>query len=199
MIEYFRKMAGHWVLALGVVFVTVLSGCQTGSHHAQGDEGDIGTKFHIGDMIAVTFLPLSGETPLTHTERIGEDGNITLLYIGTIKAEGKTATQLQKEIHELYVPKLYKGGNVVVTGDTRYFYIDGEVRMPGGKEVAGDMTVVKAIAVAGGFTDFANKKRVQITHAGKTRIVNVPKAIDHPELDVQVYAGDKIWVPRRLW
>lgn len=197
MIEQIRKSASHWVVALGIVLVSLLSGCQTVQNNVDVIPEDIGTKFHVGDQITVTFLSLTGET-LTQTQRIGEDGNITLLYlVDPIKSVDKTASQLQKEIHDLYVPRLYKGGNVVVAGDTRYFYIDGEVRNPGGKEIGSDMTVVKAISVAGGFTDFARKTKVQITHAGKKRNVNVPKAINDPKFDVPVYAGDKINVPRR--
>lgn len=197
MIEYFRKTAGYWMLAFGVMLLALVSGCQTGQKNADVPE-DIGTKFHVGDMVGVTLVPLSGENVMTSEQRIGEDGSITLLYIGQVTAINKTATELQREIHDLYVPKYYKGMNVVVKGDTRYFFVDGEVRNPGNKELSGDMTVVKAISMAGGFTDFANKKNVQITHAGKTRKVNVLEAIDHPNLDVPVYAGDKIWVRRRI-
>lgn len=196
MIEQLRKTASYWMLALGLMLVVVLSGCQTGQKNADMPE-EVGVRFHVGDQVAVTLVPQSGENIMTSSQRIGEDGSITLLLIGQVVATNKTATQLQKEIYGLYVPKYYTGMNVVVTGDTRYFYVDGEVRAPGNKELQGDMTVIKAISMAGGFTDFANKKKVQITHAGHKRIVNVPKAIEDPSLDVSVYPGDKIWIPRR--
>jgi polysaccharide export outer membrane protein len=196
MIEQLRKTAGYWVLALGIVLVGVLSGCETGPKNPDVVE-DVGTRFHIGDVVGVTLVPQSGENVMTSEQRIGEDGSITLLYIGQVTATNKTASQLQREIHNLYVPKFYTGMNVVVKGDTRYFFVDGEVRSPGNKELPGDMTVVKAISMAGGFTDFANKKKVQVTHAGKKKVVNYLKAIDNPDLDVPVYPGDKILVPRR--
>jgi len=197
MIEYLRKSAGLLTLALGFALLAVLSGCKTGANNTEVFE-DVGTKFHVGDMVGVTLVPQSGENVMTSEQRIGEDGNITLLLIGQVPAINKTASQLQKEIHDLYVPKYYTGMNVVVKGDTRYFYVDGEVRTPGNKELSSDMSVVKAISMAGGFTDFANKKKVQVTHAGKTRKINVPDAIDNPSLDVPIYPGDKIWVPRRI-
>jgi protein involved in polysaccharide export with SLBB domain len=59
---------------------------------------------------------------------------------------------------------------------------------------------LKVIASAGGFTDFANKKKVKLTRVdGRTQIVNCPKALDNPSLDPEVYPGDTIHVPRRLW
>jgi len=200
MIEQFRKTASRWVLALGVVFIAVLTGCQTGPKYTEVSP-ETGNAFHIGEVITVKAVPLSGDTTQIpdHTERIGEDGDISLLYIGQVKAVGKTAAQLQKEIHDLYVGKYYTGLNVTVYGDAKYFFVDGEVRASNKYEYPGNLTVVTAISMAGGFTDFANKKNVQITHAGKTRKVNVVKAIEDPSLDVPVYPGDRINVKRRPW
>src|SRR5580692_8171634 len=62
--------------------------------------------FHVGETVNVTF----SDTPdpiAAHEEQIKEDGTITLPLIGSVKALGKTAGQLQNEIHDLYVPKYY--------------------------------------------------------------------------------------------
>ncbi len=200
MIEQLRKTASHWMFALGVVCIALLSGCQTGPKYSDVSS-DIGTALHIGDVVTVSATAFSGDKVIAdQTERIGEDGTISLLYIGRVTAAGKTPNQLQKEIQDLYVPKYYTGLNVIVIGEMKYFYVDGDVRAPNKYEYHSDMTVVKAISVAGGFTDFANKRKVQITHAGHKQTINVTKAIDNPSLDIPVYPGDKIWVPRRwLW
>jgi len=200
MIEQLRKAASQWVLALGVVLVAALCGCGTTGPKYTDAPAEAGNTFHIGEVVTVKFVSLSTITDLPdHTERIGEDGNISLLYIGQVKAEGKTAAQLQKEIHDAYVPKYYNGLNVTVTGDAKYFYVNGEVRAPNKYEYPGQMTVVRAISVAGGFTDFARESKVQLTHNGHKQTVNVPKAIDNPSLDVPVFPGDTIQVPRRFW
>jgi len=199
MIELLRKTAGHWVLVLGVVLAATLSGCATGERYAEVTP-ETGNAFHVGEVISVKAISFSGEPIFPdHTERIGEDGNISLLYIGQVKAEGKTAAQLQKEIHDLYVPKYYNGLNITIYGDAKYFFVDGEVRAPNKYEYPGRLTVVTAISMAGGFTDFANKKSVQVTHAGETRKVNVVKAIDNPSQDVPIYPGDRINVKRRIF
>ena len=199
MIEQLRKSASQWALALGLAFVTVLCGCKTAQTQDTDAPAELGNTFHIGEVVTVKAVLLSGESLTDHTERIGEDGNISLLYIGQVKAVDKTAAKLQKEIHDLYVPKYYNGLNVTVFGDAKYFYVDGEVHGANKYEYTGQMSVVKAISVAGGFTDFARESKVQLTHNGQKQTVDVPKAIDNPALDVPVYPGDTVHVPRRWW
>jgi len=203
MIEQFRKTAGGWMLALAVVLIGALSGCQTNAPKYGDSSQESGNAFHIGELITVKGVPVSGggtpDSTIEHTERIGEDGNITLPYIQQVKAEGKTASQLQREIHDKYVPKYYTDLTVTVYGADKYFYVEGEVHASGKYEYPGNMTVVRAISVAGGFTDFAGKTKVQVTHNGHRQKVNVSKAINDPRLDVPVYPGDTIHVPRRIF
>jgi len=198
MIEHFSKTARYWLAAMSLVLAMVLTGCETVPKTAEGSQ-ESGNMFHNGDLITVKVVPPSGEPIPDHTERIGEDGNISLLYIGKVTAAGRTASQLQDEIFKLYVPKYYNGLNVTVYGEARYFYVDGEIRAPGEKAYPGDMTVVKAISVAGGFTEFAKKTKVKLTHAGHTKTVNVEKAINDSRYDAAVYPGDRINVPRRIF
>jgi polysaccharide export outer membrane protein len=201
MIGQLRKKAAHWVVAVGIILAGLSSGCQTGSRVADLPP-ETGTRFHVGDLVTVSFTSIMGDPTIMpqHVERIHEDGTITLSLIGSVTAAGKTAGELQKDIHDGYVPRYYPGLNVTVTGDVAFFYVDGEVFGRGAKPYPGEMTVVKAIAVAGGFTDFAKKSKVRLTRGGHTQIINVPKAINDPKYDVPVYPGDKIFVPRKiLW
>ena len=214
MIEQLRKTANHWVVALGVVLVAMLSGCKSaGPQYAETPQvgassqtaakptEEAGNTFHVGDMVTVTAVPSNGDRSLIpdHMERVGEDGQIHLLYIGPITALGKTPAELQEEIRTNYVPRYYKELNVTVHGEARYFYVNGEVRQPSKYEYTGSMTVVRAISVAGGFTDFAKRTKVQLTHNGKVQSINVDKAIQDPSLDLPVFPGDTIFVPRRFW
>src|SRR5579871_560632 len=143
MIEQLRKMAGLWMAALGIISISLLSGCETGK--IPDLPPSYGNTFHVGDLVTVSFALLTtGSTTdpnsmPDHTERIHEDGTISLLYIGSVKAEGKTAGQLQQEIHDLYVPKYYRDLNVTVRGDVLFFYVDGEVVNRGGKDYPGSM------------------------------------------------------------
>lgn len=200
MIDQLRKAASVWLVVVVIVCTGLLSGCQTGPKFPNAPpEG--GNLFHIGDPITVSFVAIGEPEPMpAHAERIHEDGTITLSLIGSVAAAGKTAGQLQKEIRDLYVPRYYTDLNVIVKGETSYFYVDGEVVNRGAKEYPGDMTIVKAISVAGGFTDFAKKSKVRLTRGGHTEIIDVSRATKDPRYDVPVFAGDRINVPRRiLW
>jgi protein involved in polysaccharide export with SLBB domain len=182
--------------------VAFLTGCQSGPPPKFAEVGEEpGNMFHLGDRVTVKFLSSTGNPDILpeHTERIHEDGTITLSLIGSVPAAGRTAGQLQKDIHDRYVPKYFPELTVTVLGEARFFYVNGEVRLPGQKDYPGQMTVVKAISVAGGFTDFAARTRVQLTHGGKTQKINVDKAIKDPRYDLPVFPGDTIEVPRRYF
>ncbi|MGD0251856.1 MAG: polysaccharide biosynthesis/export family protein [Verrucomicrobiota bacterium] len=156
-------------------------------------------RFHVGDTIVISLSGLPVEIPL-HQEPIKEDGTISLPDIDKVQAAGKTAGELQNEIHDLYVPKFYTHLTVTVNIGDRVYYVSGEVKAPGRQLYVGQTTVTKAITSAGDFTDFANHKKVWLIRTNGERIkVNCSRALKNPSLDPPVYPGDQISVPRRIW
>jgi polysaccharide export outer membrane protein len=155
----------------------------------------------VGDSVTITFMDTPVVIPASE-EKIKEDGTITLTLNQTFQAAGKTPGDLAKEIRARYVPNYYKYMTVSVKQieSTRWYYVDGEVKSPNRQIYNIRMTLLKAIASAGGFTDFANKRKVKLTRLdGRIQIINCKKALDNPNLDPEIYPGDKIYVPRRLW
>lgn len=156
-----------------------------------------GDRFQIGDQVTVKFSGTVDQIP-PHEERIKDDGTITLPLIGAVKAAGKTPGDLQKEIHDLYVPDYYKRLTVTVTGEQRVYSVGGQVKAPGRQVYISATTVTKAIQSAGDFTDFAARRRVVLTRAtGERLIIDCKKAAKDPALDLPVYPGDKIDVDQR--
>lgn len=153
-----------------------------------------------GDVVIVGFSGVSDPPPRVD-DRIREDGKMVLPFIGPIEAAGLTRSELQRRIHDAYVGKYYTQLTVSVNPDVRYIYVDGEVQRPGNIPYQGQMSVSKAIAAAGGFTDFGNRRKVQLIRQGDKPInVNWHKAQRDPRLDLAVYPEDRIHVPRRvLW
>lgn len=187
-----------------------LTGCQTSSPEnirfstVPGEEAMTGgpmaaegARLAPGDPIRVVFSGIT-DPPPPHEEQIKEDGTVTLPNIGVIMAQGKTTGELQKEIHDKYVPAYYKRLTVTIMTERRVYYVQGQVRASGRQEYLGPMTVLKAIATAGDFTDFADRKRVILTRTDGNRItVDCVKAAKDSTYDLPVFPGDKIEVPMR--
>ena len=185
----------------------MLAGCGTASPPPKkAAEGESEQSFRqdplrIGDNVKVE---LSGIPDIVQPSEqvIHEDGSIILSYVGRIPAAGKSPGQLEQEISKAYVPAYYTHISVTVTAMARYFYVGGQVNNigPGRILYTGPITLLGAIQAAGDFNPFADRRHVQITRSdGKTILkVNCVKAIKHPELDVPIYPGDRIWVGRRF-
>jgi protein involved in polysaccharide export with SLBB domain len=60
-----------------------------------------------------------------------------------------------------FTSRFFKTLTVTVRLEDRYFFVGGQVRMPGQKLYLSEMTVTKAIQAAGDFTDFANRGRLR--------------------------------------
>jgi protein involved in polysaccharide export with SLBB domain len=155
----------------------------------------------IGDKVSVEFSGIA-EKMDTSPQDVKEDGSINLPYIGSMAAEGKTSSQLEKDIKAAYEPKYFPHINITVTPTVRFFYVMGMVNASGNGgryPYVGPITVLDAIATAGDFNPFADKRHVQITRvSGKIEIVNCIKALKHPELNLPVYPGDRVTVPKRI-
>jgi polysaccharide export outer membrane protein len=156
-------------------------------------------KFQIGDTVTVAFSGLPVDLA-PHTEPIKEDGTIELPNIDKVVAAGKTAGELQNEIHNLYVPSLYRHLTVTVSTGDRVYYVRGEVKGGGRQLYVGQTSVMRAIASAGDFSDFANHKNVLLVRAnGKQMKVNCDRIMEGKDPDPPVYPGDQIVVKRRIF
>jgi polysaccharide export outer membrane protein len=95
-------------------------------------------------------------------------------------------------------------GDIVTVGEKEVFYIRGEVNKPGSYYLENDMTVLKAASVAGGLTQFANRKSVDLLRGGKggmqQRVKVDLKAIeDGKKGDIPLLPNDVIIVSRRIF
>lgn len=150
-----------------------------------------------GDRVTISFSDIP-QPPQPFEVRIPEDGKITLPYNITVQTIGKTANQLQEEIRNAYVPKYFVRMTVTIKADERFYFVGGEVRAPARQPYGGDLTVLRAIDSVGGFTDFAQRKKIELRRAnGQTHTINWYKAIKNPKLDLPVYPNDQITVHKK--
>jgi protein involved in polysaccharide export with SLBB domain len=154
----------------------------------------------VGDIIKISLEHPEWRGKPPFEQRIKEDGTITLPYINKVQAARKTPSQLENEIRNAYLEqKYYKHLSVIVMStENRFFFVYGFVKLPGRYPYVGDLTVTRAIATAGGFTEFSKKDSVTISRQdGSTEKVDCEKAEKNPALDLPVFPGDTINVPRR--
>jgi polysaccharide export outer membrane protein len=96
-------------------------------------------------------------------------------------------------------------GDTIVVPSAENVYVQGEVKRPGTVKFSRDLTVVKAIGEAGGFTDLAAPKRVTLLRGEgreKEQIrVNVDDMINDPKAapDIRLRPDDVLIVPQRLF
>ena len=155
------------------------------------------SKLVAGDLLSITFSDVPSPGLAEIRARIPSDGYITLHSNVRIKAGGQTIAELQQDIRKAYVPSLYVNLTAVVKAEDRFFYLGGEVKVPNRQLYLGNVTVLRAIETAGGFTDFAKRTKIQLRRAsGETLTINALKAEKDPSLDPQVLPNDHITVPR---
>ncbi|HXD00394.1 MAG TPA: polysaccharide biosynthesis/export family protein [Verrucomicrobiae bacterium] len=153
----------------------------------------------VGDQLTVNFFDITPVIPPI-SDQIKEDGTITLIYNEKFQAVGKTISQLQNEVHARYVPAYVKYMTVNIAAVNRLYTVSGEVRAGNSFGYPGHMTVLQAVANAGGFTDYANKRKVRVRRADHRQItVNCVKALTDPDLDIEIFPGDTIYVPTQWW
>jgi len=193
------RMAWFVCLLLSVL------GCASGTGRSLAEEQTAVKSIdilNVGDKVRVVFdIPATATLPATTEMQIPENGELTLHLGHKFNFKGKRRNVLEQEIRDFYIDKgLYRIINVTIEVLPRPITVGGEVRNPNTFPHQGQMTVLKAIDTAGGFTEFANRRQVKIIREGKTIVVNCKKAVDDPaKYDVSIFPGDSINVKRGIW
>jgi polysaccharide export outer membrane protein len=140
------------------------------------------------------------------------DGKISIPLIGEVETIGRTAEELAAHIAEQL--KKYKENPIVYVkvkeANSYYVYILGDVAKPGKYPIKSHATVLQAIAMAGGFTPYAAKNKVQVRRTvvgpdGHSKEFKIPApydellAEDGEIKDFVLKTGDMVVVPARAW
>jgi polysaccharide export outer membrane protein len=158
-------------------------------------------EYQIGreDVIAVEVWK---DPSLSTKVPVRPDGRITLPMIGAIDAEGRTTEDLKKEITEKLQPFVERPLVSVMVSEINAarFYVLGEVAHPGAYPVRGRITVVQALALAGGPTEFANDRKVVVIRNGndgkQTRYkVDARDVLAGNAPALALVPGDTVFVP----
>lgn len=150
------------------------------------------------DPLQVSLLGIPEEKQLDTI--IDEKGTITLPYIDEpVRASGMTTSELERKIQRIYMDgQIYRNITVNVATTAKSYYMEGEVRNPQEYPLTRRITLMQAVAAAGGYNDYANRSNVTITRNGQIMKFNIRSIEKHPDRDVLIEAGDRIKVHRSL-
>lgn len=122
-----------------------------------------------GDVLSVEVLE---DASLNRNTLVLPDGTITFPFVGTLRAEGKTVSQIESALKKALAPNFATSPTVFVsinslnptaaTGKTVTIYVVGQVNNPGPIAISSGLNFLQALASVGGFTPFAATKRVQL-------------------------------------
>ena len=165
-------------------------------------EGAKDPSYVIGtdDILAIVFweLPTHGAEVV-----VRPDGKITLPLLNDVQAAGLTPEQLRLAITAAAAKFIRDPAVSVIvkTINSRKVFVSGQVAKPGPYALTAPTTVLQLLALAGGPTDFAKKKKIAVmrTEDGQTRRIkfNYNDVLDGKNLDQNILLkpGDTVVVP----
>ena len=208
----------HLTLSLGLI----LAGGQAWAAHKQQDASEKAKKVEAENQFqdanegklkdADTYkigaqdilkIDVWKEPDITRQVTVRPDGKISLPLLDEVQAVGFTPMELAKAIREglkrfIHDPQV----TVTVTEfNSRRVYVTGEVMHTGALAMLPNMTVLQALSSSGGFTQFANTKKIYILRMDNGKQLRLPVNYKEivtgrkPEENVVLQAGDTIVVP----
>jgi protein involved in polysaccharide export with SLBB domain len=148
-------------------------------------------RLGVGDTVHIS---VHDEPDLTMDFTVSESGTVTYPFLGELRVRGQSVEQLQARIENgLRGDYLVNPDVRVIVTRYRVFYINGEVRNPGGYPYVPGLTVRQAAALAGGFSERASMNKISV-YRESTPTVPEPAAVDTP-----VNPGDTVMVQQGLF
>lgn len=191
--------AGRWAGGAVMAAALALAGCGRHVPPPQA-EPQQQAEYHIGrqDVLEVAVWH---DNDLSRTVPVRPDGKISLPLLGELDAQGKTAPQLAQEIQKKLTPYVENPKVTVIVREVNAprFSVMGEVQKPGTYALRGDVTVLEALAEAGGFNQFADQDGIVIVRqkGAKTEryTVSYSDLTSGDGSAVFLAPGDAIYVP----
>jgi polysaccharide export outer membrane protein len=183
-----------------------LAGAQEGALETREDSGSGSTgqpDYLIGKEDVLKVWVFGEENLSVETIPVRPDGKISLPLLGDVAAAGRSPEGLANELKELYTDHVLAPEVTVMVVAINSFkvFILGNVQTPGVQTFGRQTTLLQALALAGGFTDFANPKRIVLIREESGRqsriVVNYEKIISgqNLEMNLKLKPGDTIVVP----
>jgi protein involved in polysaccharide export with SLBB domain len=181
-------------LALFVMLGATLGGCAGAPPVGEASTNRPVYRLGAGDRIRIVVF---GEDALSKDYALTSAGDVAFPLIGDVKAAGLTPAELGAALTQRLGNGYLSDPRVSVEVlNYRPFYILGEVQKSGEFPYVTDLSALQAIALAGGYTYRADRRRLFIRHAGETAERTYELRDDNP---VWILPGDTIRVGERYF
>jgi polysaccharide export outer membrane protein len=153
------------------------------------------------DVLAINVWK---EPDISRSVPVRSDGKISLPLVGELQASGRTPRQLEQEISKRLQSYISEPEVTVIVSDSKSQKVNilGMVTRPGAYLLTSSTTVLDAVAMAGGFKDFAKQKSIYVLRQApdgtqKRMAFNYKDVIKgkNPEQNIRLQAGDTVVVP----
>jgi polysaccharide export outer membrane protein len=183
------------VLISGLTLSTLLGYAQDRPKEPKGEKEYV---ISTNDILEITVY---GETDLSATIMVSQDGAIIYPLLGNIKAAGFTVRELEKNIKDLLAEDYLVNPQVSIfikTYSQVTIFVLGQVKSPGSYQMKDKLYLTQAIAFAGGFTEAANIDQVKIIRTvndeKETILVDASQILGKEKPDVEIKPNDTIMV-----
>jgi polysaccharide biosynthesis/export protein len=190
----------RFAAAAAVLAVFLPRGLSAADPPSRADTSPVAGEYRLGagDKLRIEVYK---DTQVSQSVQIRPDGKITLPLVGDIEATDKTPLELRDQITKSLREYMTNPTVTVIVVEalSAQVFVTGEVAKSGPVPIHGPLNVVQAIAMAGGFNDWAKKKDIRILRQGPTGMqtihVNYKDAIEGEARPIYLKAGDTIVVP----
>lgn len=178
------------ITAMAVAALLLL--CSAGTALPQADAPQSEPTLRPGDVIT---LRIWREPDLSGEFQVNEDGEVVFPRIGPMEVTGRSPAEVKAELLEEFSETL-RNPSIEITL-LRRITVAGEVREPGVYTVDPTMSLVEAMALAGGYTQNADRDEITLVRGGEERTIDLTGSVNLQSVDVR--SGDQLIVPQRSW
>lgn len=177
---------------------------QAGAQPGEGSRAAHSDSSYVIGANDVLAINVWKEPDISRSVPVRSDGKISLPLVGELQAGGQTPRQLEQEITKRLQSYISEPEVTVIVTDSKSQKVNilGMVARPGAYLLTSSTTVLDAIAMAGGFKDFAKQKSIYVLRQApdgtQTRIpFNYKDVIKgkNPEQNTRLQSGDTVVVP----
>jgi protein involved in polysaccharide export with SLBB domain len=162
------------------------------------------TVIGAGDIFTMQIV---NEKDLPAEYQVASDGTVDLPYVQTVQVAGLEPQEIARVIRQKLIEKRVLVDPIVVVQVKEYHsrtvILLGQVAKPGSFPLTPGLTLMQAISLAGGLSQIADDDNVTLTRkseqGSRTVTISVDAITDGKGQDVPLQAGDRIYVPARLF